>query len=171
MEETANEQEVEHIPVTPTSEIIMRIEEIPPMDVFYSPQHKAMVKRKRTKIKLDSVAATTLENELMDVLWKDSPVDPSANLTRLSQFAGAYATTTIEKAIEVQMMLREKENKITSLEKQLWQVKSDQRAEIQLAKLQQEFEQMQIEHRISLVKKEAQVHAITDLHKDDPKID
>jgi hypothetical protein len=69
------------------------------------------------------------------------------------------------------MLLREKENKIMSLEQQLQQVKSDQQAEIQLAKLQQEFEQMQIEHQSSLAEKEAQVQAITDLHKDDPKID
>ena len=62
----------------------------------------------------------------MDVLWKDSPVDPSANLTRLSQFVGAYATTTMDKATEIQMLLREKEDKITSLEQQLQQVKSDQ---------------------------------------------
>jgi hypothetical protein len=52
VEETANTQEVEHIPVTPTSEIILRIEEIPPLDVFYSPQHKAMVKRQRKKRKI-----------------------------------------------------------------------------------------------------------------------
>jgi len=45
VEETANEPEVEHTHVTPTFEIIMKIEEIPPLDVFYSPQHKAMVKR------------------------------------------------------------------------------------------------------------------------------
>lgn len=84
IEETVNTQEVEHIPVTPTSEIILRIEEIPPLDVFYSPQHKPVVKRQRKKRKLDSIAATTLENELMDVLWKDSPIDPVANRTRLS---------------------------------------------------------------------------------------
>jgi len=41
---TVNNQEIEHIPVTPTFEIVLRIEEIPPLDVFYSPQHKAIVK-------------------------------------------------------------------------------------------------------------------------------
>lgn len=38
-------QDVEIIPVTPTSEIVLRVEEIPPLDVFYSPTHKAVVKR------------------------------------------------------------------------------------------------------------------------------
>ena len=136
MEETANEPEIEHTPVTPTSKIKLKIEEIPPLNVFYSPHHKAMVKRQRKKIKLDSIAVTTPENELMDVLWKDSPIDPSANFTRLSQFAETYATMTIDKETEVQTLLREKENKMTSLEQQLQQVKSNQQAEIQLAKLQ-----------------------------------
>lgn len=53
------------------------------------------------------------------------------------------------------MFLREKENKIMSFEQQLQQVKSNQQAKIQLAKLQQVFEQMQIEHRTNLVEKEA----------------
>jgi len=94
------------------------------------------VKRQRKKRKLDSIAVTTPENELMDVLWKDSPTDPSASLSRLSQFAGAYAIVTIDKALEVQIFLRKKENKITSLEQQLQQVKSDQQVKIQLAKLE-----------------------------------
>jgi len=136
VEETANEQVVEHIPVTLTSEITLRIEEIPPMDVLYFPQHKAKVKRQRKKRKLDSIAVTTPENELMDVLWKDLPTDPSASLSRLSQFAGAYSIVTIDKALEVQIFLRKKENKITSLEQQLQQVKSDQQVKIQLAKLE-----------------------------------
>ena len=65
---TMNTQEIEHIPVTPTSEIILRIEEIPPLDVFYSPQHKVIVNRKRKKRKLESTIATTADNELMHVL-------------------------------------------------------------------------------------------------------
>jgi len=39
----------------------------------------------------------------MDIVWKDSPMDPSENLTRLAQFAGAYAAVTIDKVTEVQM--------------------------------------------------------------------
>lgn len=58
-----------------------------------------------------------------------------------------------------------------SLEQQLQQAKTNQQGEIQLAKLQQEFQQMKIEHKSSLVGKEAQIQSITDLHKDDPKID
>jgi len=94
----------------------LRIEEIPPLDVFYIPHHKAVVKKQRMKRKLDSIDVTTPNNEPMDILWKDSPIDPSANLTRLSHVAGAYATTTINKATEVKMFLKEKEDKIMSLE-------------------------------------------------------
>lgn len=84
MEETANEPEVELIPITPTYETILRIEEVPPLDVLYSPQNNVVVRRKRKKRKLYSIAVTTPENELMDALRKDSPVDPPANLNRLS---------------------------------------------------------------------------------------
>jgi len=98
VEKIVSTQEVEHIPATPTSEIVLRIEKIPPLDVFYSPTHKATFKRQRKKRKLDAIVATTPENEPMDIVWKDSPIDPSDNLTRLSQFAGAYATMTIQKA-------------------------------------------------------------------------
>lgn len=42
-----------------------------------------------------------LENEPMDVVWKDTPVDPLENLTKLSQFTRDYATTTINKVTKV----------------------------------------------------------------------
>lgn len=101
--------DVEIILATPTSEIVMRVEEIPPLDVFYSPTHKVVVKRQRKKRKLYVVVVTIFENEPMDIVWKDSPMDPSENLTKLSQFARAYATATIDKATKVQMFLKEKE--------------------------------------------------------------
>ena len=74
---------------------------IPPIDILYSPNHKVVVKRQRNKRKLDTTAIITLENEPMEVVWKDTPVDPSENLTKLSQFTRSYATTTIDKAMEV----------------------------------------------------------------------
>lgn len=76
----------------------------------------------------------------------------------------------MDKETQVQMLLREKEDKIMSLEQQLQQEKYDEQAEIQLANLQREFEQMQIEHRTSLAEKEEKIQTIIDLHKDDPKI-
>jgi len=86
VDKTIGTQDVEIIPTTPTSEIILRIEEIPPLYVFYSPAHKDVIERHRKKRKLDSIAITTSDNEPMDIEWKNSPMDPFENLTRLSQF-------------------------------------------------------------------------------------
>ena len=58
----------------------------------------------------------TPEDELLDFLWKDPSTDPSTNLTRLSQVTGAYASATIDKVAEVQLLLKEKEDKILLLE-------------------------------------------------------
>jgi len=77
-------QDVELIHATPTSEIILRIKEIPPLDIFYSLAHKVFVKTQRKKIKLDATTVTTLDNEPMDIVWKDLPMDPSENLKKLS---------------------------------------------------------------------------------------
>jgi len=49
IEEVINTQETKHIPATLSSEIVLKIEEIPPLDVFYSPQHKVVVRRQRKK--------------------------------------------------------------------------------------------------------------------------
>jgi len=56
------------------------------------------------------------------------------------------------------------------LEQQLEKGKSNQEAELQIAKLQQEFEQMQIKHQASLAEKEVQKQAITNKYKDSPRI-
>lgn len=120
---------------------------------------------------MDATTATTLDNEPMDIVWKDSPIDPSENLTRLSQFARAYASTTIDKATDVKIFLKEKENKILLLEQHLQQEKSNEQAKSQLAKLQQQFKHMKIKHQANLAEKEAYIQGIIDMHKDDPKID
>jgi len=58
-------------------------------------------------------------NASFQVLWKDTQVTPAKDLGRLSQYAGAYASATIDKALEVQHILREKDEKIRQLEKSL----------------------------------------------------
>jgi len=102
----SNVPKMEHIPITPSSELMLKIEEIPPLDVFYSPQHKAMVRRKRKKRKLESVLSHDAEQ--LDILWQDRTTNPTENLTKLSQIVGAYAFATIDKASEVQQTLKEK---------------------------------------------------------------
>lgn len=164
-------QDIEIIPTTPTLEIVLRIEEITLLDVFYSPTHKVVVKRQIKKRKLDVVAVTTPENEPMDIVWKESPIDPSENPTKLSQFTGAYATKTMDKATKVQMLLKEKEQRIMLLEQQLAQEKSNQQAELQVAQLKREFKHMRIQHQAILVERDSRIQAMIDNFKDNPKID
>jgi len=94
--------ETEHIPVTPSSEIVFNVEDIPPLDVFYSPKYKAVVKKQRKKRKLEGAIST--EAEQLDVLWNDPTTEPTDNLTKLSQITRAYASTTIDKAFEIQIL-------------------------------------------------------------------
>ena len=96
---TSNVPEIEHIPITPSSELMLKIEEIPPLNVFYSPQHKVVVRRQRNKRKLERVFSH--EAEQLDVLWQDPTTDPTKNLTKLSQIIGAYASVIIDKASKV----------------------------------------------------------------------
>lgn len=114
IERDVSTQEIEHIPIAPTFEIVLRIEEIPPLDVFYIPQHKVVIRRQRKKIKLDFLLAP--EDKPLDVLCKDPSTNLSTNLTRLSQVVGAYNSMTIEKVAEVQLLLKEKEDRILLLE-------------------------------------------------------
>jgi len=109
------------------------------------------------------------EAEPLDVLWQDPITDPRENLTRLSQIAGAYAPTTIDKASEVQLLLKDKEDKILFLQKQLQRASVSREEKEKLVKLQQDFQQMQLGYQSSLAEKEQHLHATLEMHKDDPK--
>ena len=148
---SGNVTETEHIPITPSSELVLKIEEIPPLDIFYSPQHKAVVRKQRKKRKLESALSTDAEQ--LDVLWKDPTTDPTENLTKLSQITGAYASTTIDKASEVKLLLNEKEDQIQGLQQQLQQAHANSEAQMKFEKLQQEFQQMKIGYQKSLAEK------------------
>ena len=91
---SGNVIEKEHIPITPSTELVLRIEEIPPLDIFYSPQNKAVVRKQRKKRKLESALSTDAEQ--LDVLWKNPTMDPTKNITKLSQIIGAYASAAID---------------------------------------------------------------------------
>ena len=55
----------------------------------------------------------------MEVFWKDSKVDHYDGLTRLNQFTRAYASATIDKAFEVQQLIKENDERIIQLEHEL----------------------------------------------------
>lgn len=46
-EQATTTQQTKIIPALPTSEIVFKVTEIPPLDVFYSLLHKAVVRRHR----------------------------------------------------------------------------------------------------------------------------
>ena len=64
----------------------------------------------------------------MDVLWKDPNSNPTENLTKLSQIARAYASATIDKASEIQQLLKEQEDQIQLLQQQLQQANTNNEA-------------------------------------------
>ena len=114
-EQVTTSQHIEIIPTLPTSEIVLKVTEIPPLDVFYSPLHKAIIRRKRKRKRVDT-PEFPLGYEPMDVAWKDIPFNSAENLTRLSQFTGTYASSTMDKATKVSTLLREIEERIAQLE-------------------------------------------------------
>ena len=118
--------ETEHILIAPSSELLLNIEEIPPLDIFYSPQHKTVVRRQRKKRKLENTLSQDVEK--LDVLWKDPTSNPTENLTKLSQIIGAYASATIDKASEVQQLLKQREDQILVLQLQLQQANANNEA-------------------------------------------
>ena len=61
-----SEEDVEIILAYPRSQFGLIIEEIPPLDIFYSPENKVVV-RQRKKINL-YLSSTTPENESMEVV-------------------------------------------------------------------------------------------------------
>ena len=68
-------------------------------------------------MKIDQIPLLTDQAEMMNVVWK-AEFDPSEDLTKLSQFAGAYTAMTMDKATEVSYLMREKDQAITQLELQ-----------------------------------------------------
>lgn len=75
------QKDMEIIPENPSDEIILHVEEIPPLDVFYSPKHRAVVKRQRKKIKLDQTSLLPAQMEMANVVWREE-VNPSEDLKK-----------------------------------------------------------------------------------------
>ena len=111
------QQDIEIIPENPTEGIVLKIEEIPPLDVFYSPKHRDVVKTQRKKRKTNQGPFLTPHDEMLNVVWK-LEVNPSEDLTKLSQYAGAYTIAKMDKASEVSQLIKEKDQRITQPEVQ-----------------------------------------------------
>lgn len=108
-------KDVEIIPENPFDEIVLHIEEIPPLDVFYNPKHRAVIKRQRKKRKIDKYPFLTSQMEITNVVWRRE-FNPSDDLTKISQYSGAYTAATMDKALKVSDLLKEKDQAINLLE-------------------------------------------------------
>ena len=94
------------------------MEDIPPLDVFYSPKHRAVIKRQRKRRRIDQPFLFPEQTITANVVWNEE-FDLSDDLTKVSQYAGAYSTTTMDKASKVSNLLKEKDQGIASLQAQL----------------------------------------------------
>ena len=114
-----------------------------------------------------------LTNEYVDVLWKDPLVGPNEHLTNLEQFAGAYATATIDRATKVQLLLKQREDKIQELERLLEQEKfnSNRQMELKISQFQKDFEILTLQHQVKLTEKEMQVEAAMNKLKIQPQVE
>ena len=151
----------EIISAYPKKEIVLQVEEIPSLEIFYSPSYKVVVRRNKRRRTDEIVSNLTYES--VDVLWKDSLYDPIKHLTKLSQYAGAYATATVDKATEVKMLLKQKEDRIEELERLLHQEKSNSSEEMRskMAQFEKYFESLKLQHQAEITEKQAQLEATT----------
>ena len=142
-------KEVEVIPKDPSDQVILHIEDIPPLDVFYSPKHRAVVRRSRKRRRIDQPSIFPEQTVTGNMVWKED-LDPSDDLTKLSQFEGAYSAATIDKASEVSLLLKTKDHEIYALQAEVIEAKNKAaQVEEQLLAHQQEnnllTQQLQIE--------------------------
>ena len=110
---TSKEREV--ITKDPPNQIVLQVEDIPPLDVFYSPRIKAVVKRSRKRRRLDQPSIFPEQTVTGNVVWKEE-LDPCDDLTNLSQYAGAYSAALIDKASKVSLLLKTKDQEICALQ-------------------------------------------------------
>ena len=134
--------DLEVIPKDPSNQIILQVEDIPPLDVFYSPKHRVVVKRQQKRRRIDQPSLFPEQTVTTNVVWKEE-FDPSYDLTKLSQYAGAYSAATMDKALEVSNLLKEKDQAIASLQAQL--LEAQQKAE----QLEQQLSTQQINNQLN----------------------
>ena len=157
--EIMENQDMEIIPEHPTKEIMLKIEEIPPLDIFYSPKNRAVVKKQRKRRRTDQDSLSTSQVEFMNIVWKNAEVNPSDDLTKLSQYAGAYSATTIDKASEVTQMMKQKELQIAMLEEQATE-KSQKIIQLEQQLKDEELRSKQLEEQLSIEKKKIDQQAL-----------
>lgn len=74
---------MEIIPKDTSNQIVLQIEDIPPLDVFYSPKHRTVVKIQRKRRRLDQHSLLPKQSEIANVVWKEE-FSPFDDLMKLS---------------------------------------------------------------------------------------
>lgn len=77
------QKDIEMIPENPFDEIVLHVEEIPPLEVFYNPKHRVVIQRQRKKRKLDQSSLLPKHMEITNVVWRED-INPFEDLTKLS---------------------------------------------------------------------------------------
>lgn len=106
---------IEIIPEYPSNEIVLCVEEIPPLDVFYNAKHSVIVKRQRKKRNLDQSSLLPTQMEKNNVVSREE-LNPFEDITKLSEYTGAYSVATMDKVSNVNNFLKEKDQTIVLLE-------------------------------------------------------
>jgi len=76
--------DLEVIPVYQIIEVVLKIEEILPLDMFYSPTYKVVVSRQRKRRRIEHTMSLVLGNASFELTWKDAQATPPEDLRRLS---------------------------------------------------------------------------------------
>lgn len=106
----------EVILIVPTSEIILKVEEILYLNIFCSLEHHDVVSWHKKKRRMEHSQELLPRSIPLDVVWKYYQANSFHELAKLSKYVWAYAMTTIFKATEVQQLVKEKDEKILHLE-------------------------------------------------------
>ena len=72
-----------------------------------------------------------MDTTSMQLTWKGTQSTPGKELSRLSQFAGAYAEATIHKATNIESLIMEKGKKMTRMEQSFFNEKQRIEQELQ----------------------------------------
>lgn len=82
---------VETIPTSPNVIIQLNIEEIPPIEVLYSPQHKDILKKSGKKRKVIETQfltiTTTMTTPSLEVVWKGTLVSHEKELKEFNKYS------------------------------------------------------------------------------------
>lgn len=87
---------------------------------------------------------------------------PTQEMGRLTQFTGAYASTTMDKATEVQQPMKEKQDKIVHLEQsfEIEKQKIVNQWQGKFTKLQKSFSALKVQYDTDLQTRDTQIHEL-----------